>query len=136
MKHKLKKIKKCPTQGKRQKHRRTKFISLCPTKRGRELCSYVLMSKKEEPSMEIRSFFQKVSHARNKTEAHKNRIYVLMTISDPRSSKKWSFCLNKCGADPRSPIPDPRKNGIGAIFLGAKMLKMRKKLKKTIIFCQ
>ena len=132
MKHMQKKFKKCPTQGIRQKHRRTEFMSLCPTKRG----SYVLMSKKEEPSMEIRSFFQKVSHARNKTEAHKNRIYVLMTIPDPRSSKKCSFCLNKCGADPRSPILDPRKNGIGAIFLGVKMLKMRKKLKKNIIFCE
>lgn len=86
--------------------------------------------------MDIRSFFQKVSHAKNETEAQKTKIYVLMPIPDPRSSKKWSFCLNKCGADPRSPILDPRKNGIGAIFLGAKMLKMRKKLKKTIIFCQ
>jgi hypothetical protein len=35
-----------------------------------------------------------------------------------------------------SPIPDLRKNGIAAIFFGAKMLKMRKKLKKTIIFCE
>ena len=80
------------------------------------------MSKKEEPSMEIRSFFKKCP-----TQGMRQK---------NRRTKFMSFCLNKCGADPRSPILDPRKNGIGAIFLGAKMLKMRKKLKKTIIFCE
>ena len=79
---------------------------------------------------------QKMSHARNETEAQKTKIYVLMPIPDPRSSKKCSFCLNKCGADPRSPIPDLRKKWHCGHFLGAKMLKMRKKLKKTIIFCE
>ncbi len=85
MKHMQKKFKNCPTQGMRQKHIRTEFMSLCPNKRGsyvlishqaRELCSYVLMSKKEKPSMNIRSFFQ---NCPTQGIRQKNRIYILMS---------------------------------------------------------
>lgn len=88
--------------------------------------------------MEIRSFFQKVSHARNETEAHKNRIYVLMPILAPRSPflEKMLLLSKQVWARSTFHVPLSTKKWHCGHFSGAKMLKMRKKLKKTIIFCQ
>jgi hypothetical protein len=139
MKHKQsKKIKNCPTQRKRQKHIRTEFMSLCPTKRG----SYVLMFlclKKKSRQWIFAVLFQKVSHTRNETEAHKTSeeqnlcpyVNLRSQFHHPRSSKKCSFCLNKCGADPRSPIPDLRKKWHCGHFIGCKNAENEKKTKKN-----
>ena len=73
----------------------------------RELCSYVLKRKAVNGYLQ---FFQKVSHARNETEAQQVSEEQNLCSYVPPCGWVMSLCLNKCGADPRSPIPVPRKN--------------------------